>query len=297
MNHPLRLKDWPVTRIDANCADAHGAYDRQLSRHYADYFTHHPDEAGSQRFSARDMEQALPDGWGHLAAWIPAERLHRHALSGKSSQTLALGMLGVSIMQAPDLAWFWRLLGLEGLAHANANVRFEVTLDAEILNEHPRQTSIDVVVESDDAVGCIEAKLREDGLGTCRCPASGAQCSTVISKDRAHTYGRCAVEEFGFEMSRRSENCPLGTAYQGVRNVAAARAIAGDRRAVFCLVYDERNPYFCATGSWPGWPSVLRTSLSRSPNVAFTAASWQTLARTLPLDDATLRWSGCKHDL
>lgn len=307
------LWNWPLERIDAECADAHADYDRGLSEHYADYFAFHPDEAGEHRFSARSLEAALPTGWGSLAKLIPTEQRHRYALSGKSSQTLALGTLGVPAQLEPDLTWLWELLDLPRQCGSGARIQFEVTVDPELLNERPRQTSIDVLAETDQVVVCIEAKLREAGIGPCSCPAPERRCSRVMLEDRSSSYGPSAMEDFRFNSAEasagshssrpywraamRANVCPVRVSYQAVRNVAAARALAHGRQAVFCLLYDERNPYFTRTGEWPGWPAILHDSLDLSENVTFRSASWQELIPCLPLDDATRTWAAAKHGL
>jgi hypothetical protein len=99
--------------------------------------------------------------------------------------------------------------------------------------------------------------------------------------------------------------CQLGLAYQGVRNAAAALEMTGlRRRAVFGLLYDERNPYFAGSGVWPGWVTVLRaaTEVARqrpeSRNLRFAAASWQQLLAWLPKQLGTVvDWAAEKHGL
>jgi hypothetical protein len=90
----------------------------------------------------------------------------------------------------------------------------------------------------------------------------------------------------------------VSTAYQAVRNVAAAVALAGsERRAVFVLVYDERNPYFAGAGDWPGWPAALEHTLADTDRVVFKAISWQALAPQLPVDANVRRWARERHQL
>jgi hypothetical protein len=88
-------------------------------------------------------------------------------------------------------------------------------------------------------------------------------------------------------------------AYQAIRNVAAARALAAPgQKPVFALLYDERNPYFAGAGNWPGWPAALREALAPSEDrILFRSVSWQELGRELPVDDPVATWAREKHDL
>lgn len=151
------------------------------------------------------------------------------------------------------------------------------------------------MVETEDIVVCIEAKLREDGMGTCSCQSPERECSPAVLARRR--YWETARQDFGLTERTVGEPCPISLGYQAVRNAAAARALAGGRRAVFALFYDERNPYFRATGDWPGWPDLLAASLARSERVRFRAVSWQELVPLLPLDDAARAWAVEKHGL
>ena len=91
--------------------------------------------------------------------------------------------------------------------------------------------------------------------------------------------------------------CSLSLAYQVVRNIAAAEAIAGDRRAAtFLLLYDARNPYFTGAGKWPGWVIMLSEPMAYS-TTAFTSLSWQELLARVELDEPVMRWAAEKHAL
>ena len=76
--------------------------------------------------------------------------------------------------------------------------------------------------------------------------------------------------------------CQLSAVYQAVRNVAAARRLAANRRSfAFLLIYDATNPFFRSTGAWPGWPAVLHSVLDThaARGLIFRAISWQKLMR------------------
>ena len=80
--------------------------------------------------------------------------------------------------------------------------------------------------------------------------------------------------------------------------MAAARALADGRQAVFALIYDENNPYFRQTGRWPGWPRVLEGALAEDyPDFRFRSVSWQALTPLLPMDDSARAWASEKHRL
>jgi hypothetical protein len=64
------------------------------------------------------------------------------------------------------------------------------------------------------------------------------------------------------------------------------------------LVYDGENPYFTATGAWPGWPAVLEHTLrGQDDAIRFRAVSWQELLPLLPVDDELREWARVKHRL
>ena len=133
--------------------------------------------------------------------------------------------------------------------------RFEVTLPGTLLNEGRRPTSVDWLLGGDRGVLAVEAKFTERGLGRCSCPRRAeGQCSDAVL---ARPYWTVAQQQLGW--SRAPGPCPVSLAYQGVRNVAAAHALAGEERvAGFGLLYDARNPYFAGTGSGLAGPACLR---------------------------------------
>ena len=237
---------------------------------------------------------------------LPKPR-HRWYLSGKSSQVLALGLLGVARERDPALGWFFDALDLPRPTGTDVEVCFEHGLPPTLLNERPRVTAIDFLVAEPDGVVCVEAKWTERGMGGCSCargkgvdkgdPGPGGHCSPrVLARP---LYEEAARDLLGLPARESSAPCPLSFAYQVIRNVAAAVALAGaDRRPVFALLYDRDNPYFGGTGSWPGWPQVLAHTLSRSESkLIFRSCSWQELVKRMPLDEATAVWAREKHGL
>jgi len=94
--------------------------------------------------------------------------------------------------------------------------------------------------------------------------------------------------------------CQLGAAYQAVRVIAAARALAHEskRRAIAGLLYDARNPVFAGTDEWPGWARLLENlAASARGDVTVVACSWQQLAAELPSDPELEHWLGDKHSI
>jgi hypothetical protein len=180
-------------------------------------------------------------------------------------------------------------------------VAFERELDKTVLNEEPRVTAVDFFVETDDVVICTEIKWAEQGLGRCSCGAGRPEVADCAARVLARTrYWDAARDVFFLPERLPGEFCPLSTGYQAIRNVAAALALAGERKPIFVLLYDENNPYFRATNEWPGWPSVLQSTLTpadRSGLLSFRAVSWQQLVPTLPLPTAVWQWAAEKHGL
>lgn len=304
---------WSPRAIDKVCGKRHRGYKRILEDRYTNYFVEHPELASSHRFVARDLASALPPGWAYLADLVSPGSWHRHHLSGGSSQVLAVALLGSAIEADPSLEGLCAELGLESGTLAHPTIRFEHPLRRETLGESPRVTSIDVLVESHDALICIEAKLWEAGFGTCRCGQGGeadalgeseavptpAQERSACSKriiDRRQ-YWSAAEEVLGLPKRRDGGTCPIASAYQPVRNIAAARALASGRSAVFALMFDERNPYFAKCDAWPGWPTVLEYAAQPDADVTFRSCSWQKLLASGAVPDDVVGWAEEKHGL
>jgi hypothetical protein len=114
---------------------------------------------------------------------VPSAR-HQHHLSGKSSQALGLGLLGSACYRQPFLEWFESALSpiAPFSLLRQPSVEFEHALEPSVLNEHPWVTTIDLLVETDDAVICTEIKWAEDGLGRCSCGAAESMVADCASR-------------------------------------------------------------------------------------------------------------------
>jgi hypothetical protein len=261
------------------------------------------------RYSAISLAAALPPGYADLQRLIPRSAQHRFIRSARSSQALGLALLGAAIKADPSLRWFWNALRLPfAVDTARPSVcSFEFPLNPSDLNENPRVSQLDLLVRHRSIYAAAEIKFSESGLGSCSClreaegsPLPGAHCAARVY-DRA-AYWTAARQVFSVPAERLSAfPCPISTIYQVVRNVAAVRHLAGNRRlAVFVLLYDTRNPFFSRTGDWPGWPAVLQRTIAvhnQFSEFHFRALSWQALVRDLPLPVPVRRWALEKHQL
>ena len=283
--------------------------ERDLQDHYRAYFAQysHMRSPGHQ-YSAHSLAAALPPGHADLQRLIPRSAQHRFICSARSSQGLALALLGVAAKIDPSLQWFWDALQLPFRVDTSrpSSCAFEFPLDPADLNEKPRVSQLDFLVRHSSICAAVEIKWSESGLGSCSClreaegsPLPGAHCAARVY-DRA-AYWTVAQEVFALPAKRSPVlPCPISTVYQAVRNVAAVRHLAGNRRpAVFVLLYDRRNPFFCSTGDWPGWPALLSSVLntSESTQFCFRAVSWQQLIARLPLPSNVRTWAREKHRL
>lgn len=173
------LADWTHEAVHRKCRDAYNQYSIDLDSHYAAYFAAHPEERGTHLRQAVDLERALPPGWAHLADELPERVRHVHHLSGRSSQVLALAVLGAS--SHLDFGLDWLLQALDPLPRSDSPLvapQFEHELPPEALNEQrPRVTAIDFFAQTSTLVICTEAKRGEDGIGT-------MQLSTARASDR-----------------------------------------------------------------------------------------------------------------
>lgn len=298
------LAAWNGPAIAAECHQAWKAYRAKRTDSYRKYFAANLQlKSPRHEYSAKDLAAALPDGWNGLESLLPVSERHRYYLSGNSSQVLALGLLGVSAKLDPSLSWLWSALGaLPGPASHLPKWQFENKLAPDVLDERPRQTSVDFFVEDTAALVCLEAKWTEEGIGACGCADSGGkpdngQCSAKVLARTA--YWDAAYGIFGLPARTVGQPCPLSFTYQAVRNVAAALALADDGQlAVFALIYDAENPYFAGCGAWAGWPAALRATLDGVyDKLCFRAVSWQELLPLAPLDDAARAWASEKHGL
>lgn len=293
---------WTGPEIVEECGEAYKAYNAARTTSYEGYFASRSQlKDVDHAYKAADLEAALPEGWRHLEHLMPKAERHLHHLSGKSSQVLALGLLGVAATRDPSLSWVWEALGpLPPPLTQRPAAQFEQAPQPEVLGEQPRQTSIDFFVSDPAALLCIEAKWTEAGMGSCGCgkgsPAVSACSDKVLARD---AYWKTAKEVFQLPDRQEGRPCRLSFTYQAVRNAAAALRLArAGQTPVFGLLYDAENPYFKPTGRWPGWPDALRATLDGAhPDLRFAAVSWQELLPMLPLDAATLEWASSKHGL
>lgn len=88
---------------------------------------------------------------------------------------------------------------------------------------------IDWLALGPDGVITAEAKFTEKGFGGCRC--QGRTVGTCSQRVLDRPYWAVATRDLGLARDSSTTSCSLSLAYQAVRNVAAAGAIAGDRRA------------------------------------------------------------------
>jgi hypothetical protein len=302
------LSAWTGHQVYEECRVAYSAYARAKTDSYRAYFIAHPElKDEHHEYKARDLAAALPEEWAGLAEYLPLGERHLHHLSGNSSQVLALGLLGVGARLDPSLRWLSEALSSSSAplpSPAPTSVpswQFEAKLAPEVLNEHPRQTSIDFLASDPRVLFCVECKWVEAGMGPCGCtPATAPLTSTcserVLERD---AYWKTAREVFHLPEREVGKPCQLSLTYQAVRNVAAAQALAQDGQLpVFGLIYDADNPYFAGCGDWPGWPGALVATLpaDESP-VRFASVSWQELLPLLRLDEVAAAWASEKHGL
>jgi hypothetical protein len=305
---------WTPSAIDAECATSHGRYKRDLEERYTLYFAAHPELKGEHRRKARDLPAALPAGFEGLERWLPQSVRHLQYLSGGSSQIVALALLGTACEVGPSLCWYGELLDLPVLSgRGSPKVQFEFALDPLVLSERRDfPTTVDALVSDDGLVACGEGKYWEAGLGRCSsCVKNAAHEQSGGQKPDPALTGGCSLEVRGRErywVTAREvlglpervdgQSCPIASAYQGVRNVAAAQALAQGRTPAFVLFFDERNPYFVPTGSWPGWPSYLAALFdSGNRSVKFRSCSWQRLLGSGAVPDSVVEWALAKHGL
>ena len=305
----LALAQWTNHAIDQECGAAYRRYEKARRQQYIDYFARHPElRCPHHAHSAKSLAAALPPGWGEqLETLIPRNAWHVHARSGKSSQTLALALLGSATRLDSSLSWFWPAFDLPAPSRQqNPSFTFERSLSTSLLNEKPRATVLDFAVDDPGCFAAVETKWTEQGLGVCSCtshndggPDAGGYCAERVVNRKQ--YWQVAEELFGLPAERLPLfGCPISPAYQAIRNVAAAQKLAdGKRPFAFVLLYDAENPYFRATGTWPGWPAILSEHLKRHERIGFhfRAISWQELVSKLALDGGVRHWAKEKHQL
>ncbi len=300
--------DWTKARIDGECLKSYRIYERDLKKHYVAYFRDRPWlRSTEQTHSARDIASALPPGWSKLEDLIPRSARHLHARSAKSSQTLALALLGAAAVSDASLSWFWDALEIDTPpASRRPAFCFEKQLARADLGEEPHTTQLDFVISDPSCFLAIESKWAEQGFDVCSClrrsegsHLPGSFCGQRVLERLP--YWEVARDFFRLPTERLPLlPCQIAPMYQVLRNIAAARALgAGTRRFGFVLLYDQNNPFFRPSGSWPGWPAVLTAQLDglHHQRFIFRAIAWQQLMKHLPLDENVRQWAREKHRL
>lgn len=291
------LTDWTARTVADTCRPRYRAYHADVRRRHIEHFAKRPKQRSpTHAFAAATLEDALPDGWERLAPLIPAASLHRHHLSGGSSQTLALGLLGPAVIYGKGLEWLFEPNGPFTTIGQPVTPKFEYSVGLGLLNEQPRTTDIDFFVSGPAGVVAVEAKFTEEGMGTCSC--AGRNEGKCDDRVLGRPYWKVAREVFGLSGPNPPEPCQLSFAYQVVRNTAAVLEMTGLREvAAFGVFYDARNPYFAGEGEWPGWARLLPEF--NSDNVVLRAVSWQELIPLLPQRGrrAVFEWAAEKHGL
>jgi hypothetical protein len=284
------LANWTSDRIDENCEAAYDDYVDHVRHTHVAYFATRPErKSATHAFGACSREAAFPDGWEHLAQVLAPGAWHRHHRSAGSSQVLALALLAAATRADSSLGWLSAEVSL-----GNPLTLFEVEIADAVLNERPRQTSLDWLVIDHHDVIAAEAKFTERGLGQCSCKRrTEGQCSERVLE---RPYWEVAARDLRLKRQPAGQ-CSLGLGYQAVRNVAAAQAIAGERRrSTFLLLYDARNPYFSGARAWPGWVKMLAQQM-RGSRTLFLSLSWQELLMRVDLASEVENWAHEKHGL
>lgn len=271
--------EWTHEQVAAECEPSYEAYAETLRGRHRRW----PNSPQSAR------HDVFPEHLSWVSTLLPPELWHDAWWAAKSSQTLALTLLAAACRSRPTLCW---LPFADQLGRKRVGL-FEVELAEGTLNERPHQTQIDFLAIGSDAVVAVEAKFSEHGFTPCSCKQRDEGiCSARV---RERPYWTVASRELG--LRETANRCPLSLAYQPVRNIAAAQAIAGRARAsAFVLLYDERNPYFAGAGRWPGW-IVMLDGLTQYAQTRFTALPWQALITHAGLDPETIQWAMDKHGL
>jgi hypothetical protein len=280
---------WSGEAIDAECRAAYRSYHAEVRNRHIEYYAARSDQRSeTHAFAASSRPFAVAPGWEYLSDALAERTWHVHHLSGGSSQVLAIVLLAAATKADPALSW---LPGHETIGPEPLTL-FEVELAEHVLNERPRQTSLDWLVLGSDGVAAAEAKFTETGFGVCSCRGK-PECSVKVLE---RPYWRVASRELGFRKGMNG-GCALSLAYQPIRNMAAAEAIAGrTRQPSFLLLYAARNPYFSGAGSWEGWVAALE-GLIQYGAIGFKALSWQQLLGRVRMDPAVTRWAYEKHGI
>ena len=210
----LSVAHWTSQASDRECRAAYHRYEKARRQQYIDYFARHPDlRCPQQAHSANSLTAALPPGCGCLQTLIPPNAWHVHARSGKSSQTLALALLGSAARLDPSFGWFLRFLDLPApkFKLPYPSFAFERSLSPTHLNETPRVTVLDFLLDSPSFVVAVETKWTEQGLGVCSCGSSG-EGSPQPGGSCAERVLEAILDRAGHQAKRRickPANCPV----------------------------------------------------------------------------------------
>ena len=234
-----------------------------------------------------------------IVATVPEQERHRWFRSFSSSQSLTQSVFGA-------VRAFGRLDLFDGVtAECGLPAFFEDTRGASLALEHkvrnldePRQTSVDVFLESGSRRVAVECKFTEREFGTCSRPRLGPKDSNY---DEQHCDGsyrvqrrrreRCALTEIGIRYwtylpelfdwaaNRDLQPCPFSEVYQLARNALAATVTANGldlSSGHVLVVYDVRNPEYTSGGTAQRQYEAV-TRACRVPGL-FRRLSWQRLA-------------------
>ena len=205
---------------------------------------------------------------------VPEDAWGRQHLSGKSSQTLAVGLLGVAARRDPSLGWLWERSPELPPAQSEAPaIEFEHVVSPELLGERPRQTSIDVLIDDPGVVVALETKWREHGSAPAcagatasgRAPASAARGESSSGPRTGTRPSPCSASACASPAAPvRSARCTRPSAMRRPRARSPARS---DRRCWRSSTTRE-NPYFSADGDWPGLPALLEEAVTGCADAA-----------------------------
>lgn len=165
-------------------------------------------------------------------------------------------------------------------------VSLEVNVGKQLLGE-PRSTQLDALASSPGALIAFECKFTEKG-GSCSRPGEG-ECNGRYELEPDNGFkrgGRCALTAKGVRYwdhvpglfrsipsDRDHAPCPFASErYQWMRNLAAARALAGSERAwAAAVVFAQGSGLHGAMTDWAAFKREL------APTVRFDAMSYQEL--------------------
>jgi hypothetical protein len=294
-----RLADWTHATVDEECRPAYRAWEAAHRARYHEVLVRRG-VALTGDWVVEDLGDLLPaelaDRFDDL---VPGHEWQVHSRSATSSQALAVGFFGSAILEREPA---WRVL---------ASALVPQGTDPGNVVARPAFAHADLLIETDAMVVAVECKRFEHGVGRCSCrrpdpdgdgratlPAwPVAACrSDVLARAG---YWRVARERFGLPEREPGAPCPIALAYQAIRGVAALDALRGDRRGMLVLVHDADNPYFHATGAWPGWPAMLEAVLagSRDAGIGFHSVTWPQLVPRLLSSPRLVEWARDLHGI